>query len=299
MNIIEIFQSFQTQEQAVEYLEKVRWGGEPSCPYCGSVAVGRHASADRKMARWQCRDCTRAFAATVGTLFHGTHIPLRNWFLVIALMLNAKKSASAYQIARDLGMRRPTVWSIMQRVRTAMAADPDQERLLHGIVEADETYVGGKPRKGNKRDDDTPNKRGRGTKKVPVIGAVERGGRVVARVAKPGDLSAKGIGNFLARFVDVAGTILITDEYKGYNRVSEKMLHAVITHAEEYADGHIHTNSIESFWAIVKRAWYGTHHHYSRKYMPLYLAEACYKYNRRASGTAFSDSMRMFAGATA
>lgn len=297
MNVIEIFRSFQTQEQAVEYLERVRWAGEPRCPYCKNANAGRHASGDRKMGRWQCRDCDRAFSVTVGTLFHGTHVPLRNWFLVLALMLNAKKSASSYQIARDLGMRRPTVWSMMQRIRTAMAADPDQERLLHGIVEADETYVGGKPRKGNARKDDKPNKRGRGTKKVPVIGAVERNGRVVARVANPGDLSAKGIGKFLARFVDPAGSILITDEYAGYNRVSDTMLHSVICHAERYADGNIHTNSIESFWAIVKRAWYGSHHHYSRKYMPLYIAESCFKYNRRRSTTIFGDSMKLFVGA--
>lgn len=203
MNIIELFQTFQTQEQALEYLEKVRWNGEPVCPYCGSLSVGRHASGDRNATRWQCRDCARAFSVTVGTLFHGTHVPLRNWFLVLALMLNAKKSASAYQIARDLGMRRPTVWSMMQRVRTAMAADPAQDKLLHGIVEADETYIGGKPRKGGPKGGsgniEKP-KRGRGTKKIPVIGAVERGGKVVARVAKPGDLSAKGIGKFLARF---------------------------------------------------------------------------------------------------
>ncbi|MFQ8432013.1 IS1595 family transposase [Amaricoccus sp. W119] len=299
MNIIDLFQTFQTQEQAIEYLEKVRWHGEPHCPYCGSLSVGRHASGDRDMPRWQCRDCHRAFAVTVGTLFHGTHVPLRNWFLVLALMLNAKKSASAYQIARDLGMRRPTVWSMMQRIRTAMAADPAQEKLLHGIVEADETYVGGKPRKGNKRDDDKPSKRGRGTKKVPVIGAVERGGRVVARVAEPGDLSAKGISKFLARFVDRAGTLLITDEYAGYNRVSDTMLHSVICHAEAYADGETHTNSIEGFWALIKRAWYGSHHHYSRKYMPLYVAEACYKYNRRRSKSSFAESIGLFVGAAA
>jgi len=286
MNIIELFQSFQTQDQAIEHLEKVRWQGQPSCPYCGSLNVGTHASGDRAKSRWQCRDCTRAFAVTVGTLFHGTHVPLRNWFLVLALMLNAKKSASAYQIARYLGMRRPTVWSMMHRIRTAMAADPEQDRLLHGIVEADETYVGGKPRKGNRRDGDAPNKRGRGTKKAAVIGAIERGGRVVAKVAKPGGLSANGISKFISRFVDSAGTILITDEYKGYSRISETMLHSVVKHAEEYANGHVHTNSIESFWAIIKRAWYGSHHHYSRKYMPLYIAEACFKFNRRKSATA-------------
>jgi hypothetical protein len=111
-------------------------------------------------------------------MFHGTHIQLRNWFLVIALMLNAKKSASSCQIARDLGMRQPTVWAMMHRIRVAMASDEQQSGLLHGIVEADETYVGGKPRKGNHRDGDQPNKRGRGTKKVPVIGVAERYGRV-------------------------------------------------------------------------------------------------------------------------
>ncbi len=297
MNVIELFQTFQTQEQAVEYLEKVRWRGKPVCPYCKSESVGRHASGDRAGTRWQCRACSKAFAVTVGTLFHGTHMPLRTWFLVIALMMNAKKSASAYQISRDIGARRATVWSMMHRVRTAMAQDPAQESLLYGIVEADETYVGGKPRKGNRRDDDPPNKRGRGTKKVAVIGLAERFGRVVARVAQPGDLSAKGISKFIERFVEPNGTVLVSDEYKGYSRVNRTMLHAVVNHAYEYADGHVHTNTIEGFWAGVKRAWYGSHHHYSRKYMPLYIAEACFKYNRRNSGDEFESSIGLFVGA--
>lgn len=299
MNLIEVFQSFQTQDQAIEYLEKVRWHGEPTCPYCGSLRVGHHASSDRAKSRWQCHDCTRAFAVTVGTLFHGTHIPLRDWFLVLALMLNAKKSASSHQISRDIGKRLATVWSMMHRIRTAMAADPDQARLLHGIVEADETYVGGKPRKGNKRDDDKPNKRGRGTKKVPVIGIVERGGRVVARVAEAVDLSAKGINRFIARFVDPAGSMLVTDEYSGYSQVSQTMLHAVVNHSHEYANGLVHTNTIEGFWSLVKRAWYGSHHHYSRKYMPLYIAEACFKYNRRRQADTFGGSVALFVGAAA
>jgi transposase-like protein len=274
MNLIELFQSFQTQEQALEYLEKTRWKGHPVCPYCEDERVYRHASGDRAEQRWQCQNCHRAFAVTVSTIFHGTHIPLKNWFLVLGLMLNAKKSASAYQIARDLGMRRPTVWSMMHRIRAAMASDPTQNTLLHGIVEADETYVGGKPRKGNKRDDDKPNKRGRGTKKAAVIGVAERGGRVIARPAKRGELSTKGLSKFISTCVDTAASLLITDEYGGYRGMSKMMRHATINHEVAYADGLIHTNSIEGFWSLVKRAWYGSHHHYSRKYMPLYISEA-------------------------
>jgi transposase-like protein len=255
MNIIDVFNGFQTQEQAIEYLEELRWGGHPVCPYCASEATGRHASGDRAATRWQCRTCSRAFASTVGTIFHGTHVPLRNWFLCIALMLNAKKSASAYQIARDLGMRRPTVWSMMHRVRVAMANDPQQAKLLHGIVEADETYVGGKPRRENRHDSDTPapyNKRGRGTSKTPVIGLMERGGRVIARPAKPGELGTKALIKFVAQFVDTAGTVLITDEWSGYNRVKETFLHATVNHAVEYANGLIHTNNIEGFCCACK-----------------------------------------------
>jgi transposase-like protein len=298
MNIFEIFQSFQTQEQSIAYLERVRWGKTPYCPYCGSFSVGRHASGDRSMARWQCRDCTRAFAVTVGTLFHGTHIPLRNWFLVLALMLNAKKSASAYQISRDTGMRRATVWSMMHRIRAAMAADPEQEKLLYGIVEADETFVGGKPRKGNRRDGEPTGKMGK-TSKTQVVGLIERGGRVVARVAGPAGSRLKSANELIREVVDCAASILITDEGPAYRSAHKDVRHAVICHKEVYADGHIHTNTIEGFWSLLKRAWHGSHHHYSDKYMPLYIAEACYKYNRRASETTWGDSMRAFVGAVA
>lgn len=288
MNLIDLFQSFQTQEQALEYLEKTRWKGHPVCPYCKDERVYRHASGDRAEQRWQCQHCHRAFAVTVGTIFHGTHIPLKNWFLVLGLMLNAKKSASAYQIARDIGVRRPTVWSMMHRIRVAMAEDPEQNALLHGIVEADETYIGGKPRKGNRRDDDKPNKRGRGTKKAAVLGIMERGGQVRARPEKRGELSRKGLAKFIAQFVDMPVSLLVTDEFSGYQGMRKRINHATINHQVAYADGSIHTNSIEGFWGLVKRAWYGQHHHYSRKYMPLYISEACYKFNKRRQPDTFA-----------
>ena len=135
MSIIQLFEAFGTQEQAINHLEKVRWQGNPTCPYCKSDDVGTHASPDRKARRWQCRSCGRAFSVTVGTLFHGTHVPLRDWFFVLALMLNSSKPANAHQIARDLGMRRPTVGNMIRRARKAMATDPSQEELLTALVE--------------------------------------------------------------------------------------------------------------------------------------------------------------------
>jgi transposase-like protein len=291
MDIIQVFQSFQTQEQAVEYLEKVRWRGHPVCPYCKGESIYRHASGDRAGQRWQCHDCHRAFSATVGTIFHRTHIPLRDWFLVLALMLNAKKLASSHQIARDIGRRQPTVWSMMHRIQVAMEGDQFHSELLHGIVEADETYVGGKPRKGNKREDDAPNKRGRDTKKAAVIGVVERGGRVIAKPAEPGELSAKGLSKFITRLVSTAGTLLITDEFGGYQGMSPLMNHASVNHKVQYVDDMVHTNTLEGFWALVKRAWYGQHHHYSRKYLSLYISEACYKYNHRMVINGFEQTL--------
>lgn len=299
MNILDIFKSYQTQEQALEHLETVRWRGRPVCPYCGGEAVGRHASGDRAQQRWQCRHCSRAFAVTVGTIFHGTHIPLKNWFLVLALMLNAKKSASACQIARNLGMRRPTVWSMMHRIRNAMANDTFQQDLLFGIVEADETYVGGKPRKGNNHGDDgqPKAKRGRGTAKTPVVGVMERGGRVVAMPFHAREVNAKGLSNLIKRFVDTTGSLLITDEYSGYRSMGKFIQHAVINHSVSYSDGIVHTNSIEGFWALVKRAWYGQHHHYSKKYMGLYIAEACFKFNNRKNESVFNSTLGMMVAA--
>src|SRR6185437_6910298 len=119
-------------------------------------------------------------------------------------------------------------------------------------------------------------------------------GRVVAQAAKPSQLSSRGLSKFISRFVDPAGTVIITDEFGGYNRVNETMLHARINHQVEYVNGPIHTNTIEGFWSLVKRAWYGQHHHYSKKYINLYISEACYKYNQRKREAA--DSFRGLVG---
>lgn len=286
MNLLTIFSRFPDQEACIEHLEKVRWGDGASCPHCGSLSVARKSDSGR-IGRWNCHGCKGSFNVLSGSIFEKTRIPLQKWFLAIGILVNAKKSLSSFQLARDLDMNQKSAWYMQQRIRAAMLTE--ERDLLQGIVEADETYVGGKPRKKNRRDDDTPNPRGRGTKKQAVIGAIERGGRVVARVAD--DLSGKAIVRFLREVVDPKGSLLITDEFKAYDAARE-FQRAVVNHGECYADGETHTNSIESFWSLIKRAWYGSHHHYTKRYMPLFIAEACWKYNQRRNQNAFATFMR-------
>ena len=288
MNLITIFRRFPDQQSCVDHIESIRWGDDPHCPHCGSVRVARKCEGDR-VGRWNCHECHASFNVLSGTIFEKTRIPLQKWFLAIGLMVNAKKSLSAYQLARDVDLTPQTARYVQQRIRAAMAAK--QTPFLHGIIEADETYVGGKPRKGNKRDDDGPGApRGRGTKKMPVIGAVERGGNVTARVAD--NLTGKGILRFIKETVDPVGSVLVTDEYRAYGPVARYINHAVINHSVRYADGETHTNTIEGFWSLLKRAWYGSHHHYSKSFAPLFVAEASWKYNHRKDDDAFSGFLR-------
>jgi transposase-like protein len=209
---------------------------------------------------------------------------LQKWFLALSLILNAKKGISSYQLQRDLDLNQKTAWYILVRIRAEMARKTNPI-VLQGIIEADETYIGGKPRKENKKADREPAKRGRGTSKTAVIGAVERGGQVVAEVAK--GLTGRAILEFIRRVVNVKESELMTDEYYGYNALSTQLKHHVINHQEQYVDGDKHTNTIEGFWSLLKRAWYGSHHHYETAYTPLYVAERCYVYNNRHLETIF------------
>ena len=175
MNIIQVFERFPTQKDCIAHLEAARWGDKPNCPYCGSLNTARNQH------RHRCYDCKTSFSVTVGTIFHHTHMPLQKWFLAVMLMLNAKKGLSALQLSRDLSVNKNTAWRITMQIRKAMTQS-EQRSLLTGIIEMDETYVGGKPRKGTKGDGDGgKHKPGRGTKKAPVIGAAERGGNVTVR----------------------------------------------------------------------------------------------------------------------
>lgn len=144
-SLASIYRRFPDREAAVAHLESVRWPDGPICPYCASPKASRNNDASRTLtaAAWKCQTCKRSYSVTVGTIFHGSHIDLRRWYLLIALMLNAKKRLPSTQAARELEMRQPTVWSMMQRIRAAMA---DNDALLSGLIEMDAAYIGGKPR---------------------------------------------------------------------------------------------------------------------------------------------------------
>ena len=286
MDLIRVFTRFPDHEACIEHLERTRWGDAPHCPHCDSRHVARKADGER-IGRWNCHDCHASFNVLAGTIFQKTRLPLQKWFLGISLLLNAKKSVSSYQLARDLDLTQPTAWRMAMCIRRAMAGE---RRLLSGIIEADECYVGGKPRKRNRREDEPEHPRGRGTSKLPIIGAVERGGNVVVQPSPR--VTGRSLKAFLTCNVDTDSSLLITDQFPGYRPMSRTMRHATVDHTVRYVDGLTHVNTIEGFWALLKRAWYGQHHHYSKTHAGAYAVEACYKYNIRKLADPFSLFIR-------
>lgn len=274
MNIVSIYREFPTEKSCIDRLETVKWKGTPTCPYCKSAK----ATAMPKEERYHCNTCNTTYSVTVGTIFHNTKLDLQKWFLGVALMLNAKKGLSARQLARDLEVNKNTAWYMAMRIRKAML---DDGALLKGIVEMDETYVGGKPRKGGR-----PGKRGRGTKKIPVVGMVERDGKVRAKVSPI--LTSKRLMQLVRRNVDKGESILITDEFKGYSKANSNVLrHLTINHSVSYCQGAIHTNTIEGFWALLKRGIIGQYHKVSLAYLQKYVDEFAFRYNNRKNDGIF------------
>ena len=281
MTVMEVLDAFPTQESCIKHLESVLWGDKPECPYCESDSVGPKNENDL-VGRWNCHDCKSSFNVLAKTFLKGTQICLRKWFAAIVLLLNAKKSVSSYQLARDLGLNSGTAWTMGHRIRKVMQ---ERDVLLKGIVEADETFVGARA----KRQPDKQLRTKRGVEKMTYLGAIERDGRVVVGIAdgvtKPRDSKLKDlIPEFIENVVDKSDVKLVTDGFSAYNPLGKILPHYVAKHKEEEpltTDIDVHTNTIEGFWTWIKRAWYGTHHRYTRKYAPLYIAEACFKYNNR------------------
>ena len=274
MDLITVVNRYPDQESCIAHLELARFDKRGAfCPYCGGTKVARKRENSR-VGRWNCYECGSSFNVLQGTIFQKTKIPLQKWFVAVALMIGAKKSLSSHQMARSLDMSQRTAWYLMQRIRAGMASE--EQALLRDIIEVDETYVGGRVRW---KEGDKTDHRGRGTNKVTVIGAVQRGGSVYAEVAE--GVTGRDVMEFIKRVSDVSETTLITDQFPSYRIMDTIMRHLTISHSTRYVEGAVHTNTIEGFWSQLKRAWFGQHHHYSKTHMPLYISEACWKYNKR------------------
>ena len=264
---------------AVEFFEKQRWGSSPCCVKCGSVEVYKMADAKtgERNSRylWRCRDCKEQYTVRIGTVYEESRLPMRHWAYAFWRACTSKKGVSALEIKRHCQISYKSALFLLNRIRYAMAPDLPTAPPLTGIVEVDETYVGGKPRyKGH-------NKRGRGTSKTPVFAAVERGGSIRRHVVA--DVTGKTLKAAISQVVDPRARIM-SDENPSYNGIGKTFAggHDTVCHsAKEYARGDVNTNTAESSFALVKRGIIGTYHNVSKAYLYRYLWQFDFVWNGR------------------
>jgi transposase-like protein len=282
MNLIDINTLFPTDEKCRELLTRLRWPAGPECPRCKMPAV----ELETEKALYYCKECDYQFTVTAGTVFNDSHLPLNKWFMATLLICEAKKGMSACQMQRTLGISYKTAWYLCHRIRRAMAQT--DKPMLGGKVEVDETYVGGEPRfKG------PHNKRGRGTKKRPVIGIIQRDGQL--RLFHSKNITAKAIEGFLHDNLGEDVEVIFTDEYNVYRGVTKRMgiPHKFVQHStKEYVRGEAHTNSIENAFSLFKRGLRGSWHKLSAKHLQAYLEEMEFRFNRRKNPNLFIDTLR-------
>lgn len=268
-----------SEDAAVEFMEQQRWSGKPTCPHCENADVYKMLDRDgsrNKRYLWRCRACGEQYTVRIDTVYEETRIPLKHWCYAFWRAASSKKGVAALEIQRHCQISYKSALFLMHRIRFAMTPDDDKVLPLKGIVECDETYVGGKPRPGT-----GPHKRGRGTEKTPVFAMVERNGNIRRKVVV--NVTGKTLKSAICEAVSPAARI-ITDEFPSYCGLNKAFDggHNVVCHSQgEYARGDVHTNTAESAFSLLKRGVTGIFHAVSKEHLHRYVGEFDFRWNTR------------------
>ena len=277
VNLVNLIEQLHDEEKDRAYLESLRWPDGLKCPRCGSTKTSR---AMKNGHNYNCDVCRYQFTVTAGTIFHDSHLPLWKWFLTVYLMIESKKGMSANQLKRSLNISYKTAWYLCHRIRKAMTEATENEPKLDGIVEVDETYVGGKYDKRRKRGP---------WEKQAVMGLLQRKGAFEAR-AIPTNGKKILIGIIEDR-VDKTARVM-TDEYRAYKGIDKEYKHESVNHSkDEWVRGDVYTNGVENAWSLFKRSIVGSFHHVSEKHIDRYLNEFDWRFNNRNNPHLFRDTI--------
>ena len=282
VNLVSLLERFHSDERCREYLERLRWPDGVVCLRCSSKDVTELPKRDL----WQCSSCRYQFSVTTDTIMHRSHLPLHKWFIAVYLTVEAKQGVSANQLARTLDVHYRTAWHLAHRIREAFRTPT---ALLSGVIEVDETWVGGKTRG-----------RGKGYlgNKTMVVGAAERGGDV--RMETGETPNRRTLHGFIDRTVADDAEAIYTDEHPGYGDLSDgDTRHERVEHRkEDWVRGDVYTNTIEGAWALFKRSVVGSYRKVSKKHLARYLDEFEFRFNNRKTPHIFRDALRELVGAT-